>query len=192
MIAQAALGLPSAPQPWLSGSSPSDSCLGHALRAGTAFKPPTQPWEGDKKKKREERAGIIPCWTLCSVSRQCSTPEPAASTSPISCAQRLKTGLCCPNYPSLPDTYSHLFSIPPACPSSSYSLGIGLYRQAVHAQRQELEERRGQARDSGGHGSAQCLSFPWGVLQMMLSFRICFETRAAGSDSQSQQPKTEL
>lgn len=110
-------------------------------------------------------------------------PELAASISPISHAQRLKMGLCCPNYLSLPGTRLSLFSIPPACLSSSYSLGTGQYCQAAYAQGRELEEHREQDGDSGGHDSARCLSFPWGVLQMMLSFRICFEARAAGSDS---------
>lgn len=116
-------------------------------------------------------------------------PEPAASISPISCAQRLKTGLCGPNYPFPPDTRSRSFVCNPTSLSiKQLFLGDG----AVHAQSRELEERREQARDSGGHGSARCLSFPWGVLQTMLSFRIRFEMRPAGSDSWSQQPKTEL
>lgn len=55
----------------------------------------------------------------------------ATSVSPFSRAQQFRTGLCCPNYPSC----SRLFSIPPACPSSSYSLETRLHCQAVHAQR---------------------------------------------------------
>jgi len=40
---------------------------------------------------------------------------------------------------------------------------------------------------SGGHGSAWCLSFPWGFLQTMLSFCMYFEKRAAGSETRARE-----
>lgn len=143
MITQAGLGLPSAPQPWLAGSSPSDSCFGHVPKVGTAFQPSTQPWEGGEKKQREKGAGLILSVCLCSVSRQCSMPEPAASISPISCAQQLKTSLVLFQL-SLPAQHTlPLSAIPPACPSSSSPWGPGCTELCTW--RGELREHKEQS-----------------------------------------------
>lgn len=70
---------------------------------------------------------------VCSVSGQCSTPEPAASISPISCAQQLKTSLVLFQL-SFPAQHTLAFVCNPTSLSiKPFSLGTGLDR-AVHTE----------------------------------------------------------
>lgn len=101
----------------------------------------------------EERGGIIPCWNL---PLPVSLPLAVFSGSGQACAA-----------PIIPHAHACFPSHQPVHQAvTPWGLGC-IARLCTH---------REQSRDSGGHGSARCLSVPWGVLQTMLSFCICFET----------------